>query len=170
MGWLWQIIKSLGSSIKLSCSVYYIQQTPDNSNSDNQCSSRTRTKFPVVDQNFTEIFPDNSNSPLTRTVFRFPVEFELPGSTVRTYKAKFTQKCINQQVTSPDGIKRSEFERLSSPRTPRVRKYGWTRMIFQTTKYEVIDLCQGRTIRKVMGGERGIFELQEFFFVIKFFA
>ena len=28
---------------------------------------------------------------------------------------------------------------------------------------------KGRTIRKVMGG-RGIFKLQEFFFVIKFFA
>ena len=46
-------------------------------------------------QNFTEIFPNNSNSPITRTVFRFPVEFELPDSTVHTYKAKFTQKCIN---------------------------------------------------------------------------
>ena len=30
-------------------------------------------------------------------------------------------------------------------------------------------LLKGRTIRKVMGG-RGIFELQEFYFVIKFFA
>ena len=29
---------------------------------------------------------------------------------------------------------------------------------------------KGRTIRKVMGGGRGIFELQEFFLVIKFFA
>ena len=29
--------------------------------------------------NRTEIYPDNSNSPLTRTVFRFPSKFELPG-------------------------------------------------------------------------------------------
>jgi len=39
----------------------------------------TRTKFPSPDPNFTEIYPDNSNSALTRTVFRFPSEFELPG-------------------------------------------------------------------------------------------
>ena len=35
--------------------------------------------FLSLDQNFTEIYPDNSDSPLTRTVFRFPSEFELPG-------------------------------------------------------------------------------------------
>ena len=32
--------------------------------------------FISLDQNFTEIYPDNSNSPLTRTVLRFPWEFE----------------------------------------------------------------------------------------------
>ena len=63
----------------------YIQWNLDNSNSDNWCSSKTRTKFPSLDQNFTEIFPDNSNSPLTRTVFRFPVEFDSPGSTVHLH-------------------------------------------------------------------------------------
>ena len=35
--------------------------------------------FLSLDQNFTEIYPDNPDSPLTRTVFRFPSEFELPG-------------------------------------------------------------------------------------------
>ena len=78
----WQIIKSLDSSIKLSLT------------DDFPCRNKD---LHTVDarQNFTEIFPDNSNSPITRTVFRFPVEFELPGSTVHTYKAKFTQKSIN---------------------------------------------------------------------------
>ena len=32
-----------------------------------------------LDQNFTEIYPDKSNAPLTRTAFPFPSEFELPG-------------------------------------------------------------------------------------------
>ena len=32
-----------------------------------------------LDQDFTEIYPDNSNFPLTQTVIRFPLEFELPG-------------------------------------------------------------------------------------------
>ena len=35
--------------------------------------------FLSLDQNFTEIYPYNSDSPLTRTVNRFPSEFELPG-------------------------------------------------------------------------------------------
>ena len=35
--------------------------------------------FLSLDQNFSEIYPYNSDSPLTRTVFRFPSEFELPG-------------------------------------------------------------------------------------------
>ena len=35
--------------------------------------------FLSLDQNFTEIYPDNSDSPLTRTVFLFPSEFESPG-------------------------------------------------------------------------------------------
>ena len=40
-------------------------------------SSPTRTIFfPLIKK--TEIYPDNSNSPLARTVFRFPSEFELP--------------------------------------------------------------------------------------------
>ena len=34
----------------------------------------------------------------------------------------------------------------------------------------VSNIVKGRTIRKVMGGGRGIFEPQEFFFVIKFFV
>ena len=49
-------------------------------------TSITRTQITLIprnflclDQNFTESYPDNSNSPLTRTVFRFPSEFELPG-------------------------------------------------------------------------------------------
>ena len=33
---------------------------------------------------------------------------------------------------------------------------------------ETFILLYGRTIRKVMGGGEGIFEPQEFFFVIKF--
>ena len=35
--------------------------------------------FLSLDQNFTEIYPNNSNSWLTRTVFRFPSKFALPG-------------------------------------------------------------------------------------------
>ena len=35
--------------------------------------------FLSLGQNFTEIYPDTSNSQLTRTVFRFASEFELPG-------------------------------------------------------------------------------------------
>ena len=35
--------------------------------------------FLSLDQNLTENYPDNSNSSLTRTVFRFPSEFELTG-------------------------------------------------------------------------------------------
>ena len=35
--------------------------------------------FLSLEKNFTEIYPDNSNSPLARTVFCFPSEFELPG-------------------------------------------------------------------------------------------
>ena len=67
----------------------YIQWSLDNKNSDNWCSSRTRTNFlPLIKISL-------KFSPITRTVFRFPVEFDLPGSTVHTYKAKFTQKCIN---------------------------------------------------------------------------
>ena len=51
----------------------------DNSNSANSNFPLTPTKFPFLGQNFTEIYPDNSNSLLTWTVFRFPSEFELPG-------------------------------------------------------------------------------------------
>ena len=51
----------------------------DNSNSGNSNFPLTRTKFPFLDQNFTDIYPDNSNSLLTWTVFRFPSEFELLG-------------------------------------------------------------------------------------------
>ena len=51
----------------------------DNSNSGSSNFLLTRTKFPFLDQNFTEIYPDNSNSLLTWTVFRFPSEFELLG-------------------------------------------------------------------------------------------
>ena len=35
--------------------------------------------FLSLDQNFTEIYPDISNYPLPRTVFRSPSEFKLPG-------------------------------------------------------------------------------------------
>ena len=35
--------------------------------------------FLSLEKNFTEIYPDNSNSPLTRTVFRCSSLFELPG-------------------------------------------------------------------------------------------
>ena len=34
--------------------------------------------FLSLDPNFTEIYPNNSNSSLTRTIFRFPSELELP--------------------------------------------------------------------------------------------
>ena len=51
----------------------------DNLNSDNSNFPLTWTKFPFLDQNFTEIYPDNLNSLLTRTVFHFPSEFKLPG-------------------------------------------------------------------------------------------
>ena len=40
----------------------------------------------------------------------------------------------------------------------------------EATVFFVSSFPQGRTIRKVMGRGRGIFELQEFFFVIKFFV
>ena len=51
----------------------------DNLNSDNSNFPLTRTNFPFLDQNFTEIYPDNLNSLLTRTVIRFPSDFELQG-------------------------------------------------------------------------------------------
>ena len=51
----------------------------DNSNSGNSNFPLTRTKFPFLDQNFTDIYPDNSNSLLSWTVFRFPSEFEVLG-------------------------------------------------------------------------------------------
>ena len=51
----------------------------DNSNSGNLNFPLTRTKFPFLDENFTDIYPDNSNSLLSWTVFRFPSEFELLG-------------------------------------------------------------------------------------------
>ena len=54
-----------------------IQQNLQNSNNSN--SPLNRAKFPFNDQNFTEIYPGNSSSPLTRTAFHFPSEFELPG-------------------------------------------------------------------------------------------
>ena len=44
-------------------------------------------------------------------------------------------------------------------------------IIYQPIKYfKFILPYKGRTIRKVMGGGRGIFEPQESFFVIKFLA
>ena len=41
--------------------------------------SSLELNFLSLDQNFTEIYPYNSDSPLTRTIFRFPSYFELPG-------------------------------------------------------------------------------------------
>ena len=40
-------------------------------------------------------------------------------------------------------------------------------LVVKVTQPDSSHSTKGRTIRKVMGG-RGIFELQEFFFVIKF--
>ena len=51
----------------------------DNLNSDNSNFPLTRTNFPFLDKNITEIYPDNLDSLLTRTVIRFPSDFELPG-------------------------------------------------------------------------------------------
>ena len=52
------------------------------------------------------------------------------------------------------------------PKRVRAMKSTW---ITPHLKKMRMNARKGRTIRKVMGG-RGIFELQEFFFVIKFFA
>ena len=46
-----------------------IQQNLDNSNSDNSNSPLSRTKLLSLDQDFTEIYPDNSNSPLKIELF-----------------------------------------------------------------------------------------------------
>ena len=35
--------------------------------------------FLSLDQNFTEIYPNNSNSQLTRAVFHFPEKFKILG-------------------------------------------------------------------------------------------
>ena len=54
----------------------------DNSNSDNSKPLLTRNgklNFLSLEQNFTEIYSDNSSSQLTPTVSRFPSDFKLPG-------------------------------------------------------------------------------------------
>ena len=48
--------------------------------------------FLSLDQNLTEKYPDNSNSLPTRTVFRFPSEFELTGFYYRTKGASWLFK------------------------------------------------------------------------------
>ena len=44
--------------------------------------------FLSLDQNFTEIYTDNLNSPLTRTVFCFPSEFESLGFYCNIFRSK----------------------------------------------------------------------------------
>ena len=74
-------------------------------------------------QNFTEIDLDNSNFPLTRTVFRFPSEFELRGSTVCVY---------GQQISCEETLHLGNIVkclvRAASER--RCESEGWVRRVF----------------------------------------